>query len=447
MYIPKAKSAQLTEETFVLLKPDCALSHNDILDRLYKEGFLIQCRKLHLSREQVMKVVLRYPKCGCKPISSAKPLWNFELPTFSEGALQQAAPTPLQPLRAMGETVMRRASHSRRSCDNTDALGLFSEVDKHVALLVAGGTALALVLSAPNAVERARVLVGPADPTEARAVAPQSLIALHGVDSVHNAAFAAQTRQDANDLIQLVFGYEPNAGAGSPKSASYSHAPTVKGDGSELLWLGMTSEGCTTTADPTSQLLLDLQEMQQTSQAPPRLALHTENLVRDIQQMRRRMIMEEQLLRDRELDLLVRERQLAEAQRASESYLSASPPRKDEDRRPSNCLPEDLSELIVDPSLMQKLFRSFRTHCNGTISAEEFSEFLATTPQLAECYGVPEKSGEKELPSPHKHRNVTLNHAIVARRSLPHWRDSVSPDSGYLNYDAFCVRMLQLLKQ
>eukprot|EP00796_Vickermania_ingenoplastis_P009555 gene9555-6711_t len=79
----------------------------------------------------------------------------------------------------------------------------------HVDHLSHRGTCLAVLLSAPNAVERLKEMVGPENPVDARRIKPSSLHARLGTDLIRNGVYAAATLSEANALIAVVFGYSP----------------------------------------------------------------------------------------------------------------------------------------------------------------------------------------------------------------------------------------------
>ncbi|XP_043831599.1 thioredoxin domain-containing protein 3 [Dromiciops gliroides] len=68
------------------------------------------------------------------------------------------------------------------------------------------GPCMAMIISKENAVQDWRKLVGPADPEEARKVAPESVRALFGKDILDNAVHVSSTKEHALKTIELLFG-------------------------------------------------------------------------------------------------------------------------------------------------------------------------------------------------------------------------------------------------
>lgn len=79
----------------------------------------------------------------------------------------------------------------------------------HVHHLALGGTCVAVLLAAPNAIARLAALSGPDNPAVARKESPGSLRARFGTDLVRNAVHVPHSQEEALELIPLLFGTKP----------------------------------------------------------------------------------------------------------------------------------------------------------------------------------------------------------------------------------------------
>lgn len=105
-------------------------------------------------------------------------------------------------------------------------------IAEHVRHLAHHGTCLAVLLAAPNAVERLRVIVGPENPSDARRVAPNSIRARLGVDLVRNAVYAAADLAEAAACISTVFGYDMSTSSADVKTFSANGLAAAAGSSS-----------------------------------------------------------------------------------------------------------------------------------------------------------------------------------------------------------------------
>lgn len=90
-----------------------------------------------------------------------------------------------------------------------DSMNYEELLETHIRHLAHGGTCLVVLLTAPNAVERLKELVGPENPEEARRLKPGSLRARLGTDTVRNGVHAATSLSEASTITGIVFGYAP----------------------------------------------------------------------------------------------------------------------------------------------------------------------------------------------------------------------------------------------
>jgi nucleoside diphosphate kinase len=352
------------------------------------------------------------------------------------------------------------------------------------------GTCLALAIAADDAVEKAKALAGPEDPALARHAAPLSLRARLGTDLLRNAVFVAESASDAAFLVERVFGYVP-----TPEALTHPAEPLTRSQSRPsldvLLAAGDDPLLALQDAVDLEQAHLSLATVPQRAHQPglllqaaigatiggniqPRVpsAAHEgphrderglsgrQEVVAEMARMLReeRLVMQQQakMLRIRELDLLLREKQL-EGAMASHPHSSGppqpllpalavqsaapSPSPPTTGRRLSRRGPglpavsfgskaaasvgpppialesDQIDSVIANPGKLQLLFQRLDRAGTGKITSDEFMAFYRNSPCLWKV-GVE-------------------NHEAVVQRTLP---------TLGISSDTFALAVLQLIR-
>jgi nucleoside diphosphate kinase len=279
MYVPKPKRTIVVEETFILLKPDSSLHHSAIIDIFVQNGFVVSAKKVGPSNPAAVDTISFFMPLStgeaaaallagaAAASSSAADAGGFNL-NGTVGSLDSSSGGSLaSTLKLLGQSSKpssggstvggapapppRRAVPRLRMAESEgpplveSGLPSIQPTREDHRLHLMSGTCLALAVSAPNAIEQAKLLCGPEDPQTARAepATSRTIRALYGVDLLKNAVFCAPNDDAAFTLISTVFGYEPtkrtevqnesggNAAQGNEDAWLYGDAGLLDGGG------------------------------------------------------------------------------------------------------------------------------------------------------------------------------------------------------------------------